>query len=127
MKRVRFIAIAAAALLIMQGAAKAHHGFSAFDTTTTATFKGTVTDFHFVNPHCIIEFDVKDDKGEVQNWKAEMTSPIHLVHKGWSESTVQAGDVVTITGYRAKNGARSLWTTKIILGNGQESKIDTAN
>jgi hypothetical protein len=34
---------------------------------------------------------------------------------------------VTITGYRAKNGARSIWTTKIVLSNGQESKIDTAN
>lgn len=89
--------------------------------------EGTVTDFHFVNPHCVIEFDVKDDHGQVQNWKAELTSANHLAPKGWSESTVQAGDELAITGYRAKNGAPSIWVTKIHLADGRELKIDSAN
>lgn len=119
--------LVAAAWVLLPSPVTAHHGYAAFDTTKEITLRGIVTDFHFVNPHCIIEFDVKDDKGQVQNWKAELTSPIHLRRRGWSESTVQAGDEVKITGYRAKNGAPSIWTTKIVLGNGQELKIDTAN
>ncbi len=120
------ILAASVALIFLASPAAAHHGFAAFDTTKTVTLTGTVTDFHFVNPHCVIEFDVKDDKGRVQSWMAEMTSPVHLIHRGWTESTVQPGEVVTITGYRAKNGAPSLWTTRIVLSNGKESNIDTS-
>jgi hypothetical protein len=114
-------------LLAVAGLASAHHGYAAFDTTMEVTLKGTVTDFHFVNPHCVIEFDVKDDKGQVQNWKAELTSASHLAPKGWTATSVEAGDELAITGYRARNGAPSLWVTKIRLANGQELKIDTGN
>src|ERR1700683_1839998 len=107
-------------LLAVAGLASAHHGYAAFDTTAEVTLKGTVTDFHFTNPHCVVEFDVKDDKGQVQTWKAERASANHPAPKGWTESSVQAGDEVTITGYRAKNGAPSLWVTKIRLPKVQE-------
>ena len=38
----------------------AHHGLAAFDQTTKVTLTGTVTAFRFVNPHVVVEFDVKD-------------------------------------------------------------------
>jgi hypothetical protein len=117
----------AAGFVLTPGSASAHHGYAAFDTSAEVTLKGTVTDFHFTNPHCVVEFDVKDDKGQVENWKAELTSANHLVPKGWSETSVQAGDELAITGYRAKNGAPSLWVNKIRLANGQELKVDSAN
>ncbi len=117
----------AAGFLAAPGSASAHHGYAAFDTTAEVTLKGTVTDFHFTNPHCVVEFDVKDDQGQVRNWKAELTSANHLAPKGWSEATVQAGDELAITGYRAKNGSPSLWVTKIRMANGQEIKLDSAN
>jgi len=113
--------------LLIAASAAAHHGYAAFDTSAEVTFKGTVTDFHFVNPHCVIEFDVKGSDGQVQNWKAELTSANHLAPKGWSESTIEAGEEISITGYRAKNGAPSIWVTKIHLANGQELSIDTSN
>jgi len=115
------------AFIIISDPASAHHGMAAFDTTAPVTLKGTVTDFHFVNPHCVIEFDVTDEKGKVQSWKAELTSPNHLVGKGWTESSLQAGDQVAVTGYRAKNGALSIWVTKLRMANGQELKIYTSN
>jgi hypothetical protein len=127
MKNILLTLLTAAALLVLPRSAGAHHGYAAFDTSAEVTLKGTVTDFHFVNPHCVIEFDVKDDQGQVQNWKAELTSANHLAPKGWTESTIQSGDELAITGYRAKNGAPSLWVTKIHLPNGQELKIDTSN
>ena len=118
-------------LLLIAAAALAHHGYAAFDTSAEITLKGAVTDFHFVNPHCVIEFDVQDEKGpdpgKVQNWKAELTSANHLTPKGWSEATVQPGDELAITGYRAKNGATPIWVTKIHLADGRELKIDTSN
>jgi hypothetical protein len=114
-------------LLLLPGAAGAHHGYAAFDTSAEVTLKGTVSDFHFTNPHCVIELDVKDDKGEIRTWKAELTSANHLAPKGWTEATVQAGQELSITGYRAKNGAPSLWVNKIHMADGQDLKIDTFN
>jgi len=96
----------------------AHHGLAAFDQTNKVTFKGTVTEFHFVNPHSVVEFEVKDDKGHVQKWQAEMTSPVHL--KGWTATSLEPGNVVTVTGYRAKSGASYLWVTSLSSSNGVE-------
>jgi hypothetical protein len=117
----------ATGLLLMPRSAGAHHGLAAFDQKTVVTLKGTVTDFHFVNPHSVVEFDVKDDKGQVQAWKGELSSSGALAAKGWSATSLQAGDELTITGYPAKNGALSLWATKLLLSNGQELKLGGAN
>ena len=104
--------LAAAALAI------AHHGLAAFDQNAKVTLKGTVTEFHFVNPHSVVEFEVKDDKGQVQKWQAEMTSPLHL--RGWTATSIEPGNVVTVTGYRAKSGALYLWVTDLSSSNGVE-------
>ncbi len=50
----------ATALLLMPGAAEGHHGWTEFDEKAEVTVEGTVTDFHYVNPHCVVEFEVKD-------------------------------------------------------------------
>jgi Family of unknown function (DUF6152) len=122
----RFFTIATA-LLMLAGSAAAHHGYAAFDTKSEITLQATVTDFHFVNPHSIVEFDAKDDRGDVRNWQGELTSPSHLASRGWTATTLQAGDEISITGYRAKNGRPSIWVTKIRRANGQELKLDSGN
>jgi hypothetical protein len=107
--------LAAGALVI------AHHGLAAFDQTTKVTLKGTVTTFRFVNPHAVVEFDVKDDTGHVQGWQAELTTPARL--KGWTATSLEPGVMVTVTGYRAKSGAASLWVTNLTASNGLELKV----
>jgi hypothetical protein len=119
MQKTFLILLASAALAV------AHHGLAAFDQTTTITVKGTVTEFHFVNPHCVVEFDVKDDKGKIQKWQGEMTSPAHL--KGWTATSLEEGNVVTVSGYRAKSGAFYMWITKLSSSNGVELKSFTGN
>jgi hypothetical protein len=115
-----FLALFAAAAVAI-----AHHGLAAFDTTTTINVKGTVTEFHFVNPHCVVEFDVKDEKGKTQKWQGEMTSPAHL--KGWTATSLEPGNVVTVSGYRAKSGAFYMWITKLSSSNGTELKSFSGN
>jgi hypothetical protein len=106
-------------LFLAAGAlAVAHHGLAAFDQTNKLTLKGTVTAFHFVNPHSVVEFEVKDDTGHVQAWQAELTNPVRL--KGWTATSLEPGNVVTVTGYRAKSGASSLWVTNLSSSNGVE-------
>jgi hypothetical protein len=120
-----FLAVSAG-LLLTTHSADAHHGWAEFDATREITLEGTVTDFYFVNPHCVVEFDVKDDKGHVRKWQGEFSSPGPLARKGWTAATLQPGDRITITGYAARNEAPALHATRIRLPNGQEFNVDTA-
>jgi hypothetical protein len=120
MKARLIIAVAATVVLLMVAAVQlsAHHGTASYDTSKSATVKGTVTDFQFVNPHVLVFLDAKDDKGSVQKWQGELTSPNHLVRNGWTKSSLKPGDQVTLAGFPAKSGVTSLWITKVLLADG---------
>jgi Family of unknown function (DUF6152) len=117
MKTVGFLFVPALAL--------AHHGFAEFDRTSPVTLAGTVTEFHFTNPHCVIDFEVKDDKGEIQKWQGELTSPLHL--KGWTATSLEPGNKVEVTGYPAKSGAHYVWITRLKSSNGIALKTNGTN
>jgi len=111
----------------------AHHGNAAYSDKLT-TFKGaTVTKWLWSNPHCIVEFDVKDDSGKVTSWTAETGSPEALRLAGWSKTSLRPGDVITIDLHAAKTGAPAGRFTKItladgtVLGDTQGSGIGTAS
>lgn len=114
---------ASAALFFVPRAAQAHHGWEDFNSNSELRFEGTVRDFHFTNPHCVVEFDVKDDKGQVRKWEAEFASPLELARKGWTAATLQPGDKISVAGNPAKNGAPSIHLTSIHLANGKELKL----
>ena len=118
--------VIAASLFWTPRLASGHHGWAAFESKTTVTFKGTVTDFHFVNPHSVVDFEVADEHGQVQKWQGELTSAARLASKGWTATTLEDGNEVTITGYRAQSGVRTLRISKII-SNGTELKIEAGN
>src|SRR5262249_2780416 len=73
--------MAASALLVafgvlgVCGSAWAHHGSSAYADQLTILKNATVTTFQWANPHTIVMFDVKDDKGQIAHWAAEAGSP----------------------------------------------------
>lgn len=92
--------VLATGCVMVPALAVAHHGFAVFDRANPIAVEGTVTEFHFTNPHCIIDFEVKDDKGHTQKWQAELTSPLHL--KGWTATSLEPGNGVKLNGYRAK-------------------------
>jgi len=127
MKNKFMLSILAISVLVLPSLVLAHHGQAAYDVTQSVTIKGTVSDFKFTNPHCIVRLDVKDDKGQKQEWQGELTSPNHLVRAGWTVQTFKPGDEVTLTGFRAKTGVNSMWITKVVLGNGEEMKLGAGN
>jgi hypothetical protein len=105
----------------------AHHGTASYDTSKMVTVKGTVTDFQFSNPHVLLFLDVKDDKGNVQKWQGELTSPNHLERAGWTRTSLKPGDQITISSYLAKSGANSLWIGKVLLGDGTQLNTGLGN
>src|ERR1700730_11374147 len=74
----------------------AHHANAVFDTTKTVTVKGTVTEWFWANPHCLLRFDVTDDSGEVAHWVGETQAPINMIGNGWRRDSFKPGDEVTV-------------------------------
>jgi hypothetical protein len=80
----------------------AHHGNAAYEGNLTEIKNATVTKLVWANPHTLVLFDVKDDKGEIVHWNAEMGSPSALANVGWNKVSLQPGDVITIYIHQAK-------------------------
>ena len=84
--------------------ASAHHSFAAeFDRNMPVNVTGSVTKVEWANPHARFYVDAKDEEGKTVNWDFELASPNGLMRRGWTRNSMKIGDVVTVTGYRAKN------------------------
>jgi hypothetical protein len=123
--KTRLLAVVAAvvAALVFSGPMFAHHGTAAYDTGNPVTVKGTVTDFRFINPHCQVYFDIKNDKGEVEHWQGELTAPNKLARAGWTKHSLNPGDQINVTGLVGKYGGHSIWIRKLIGPDGQAMQL----
>jgi len=82
----------------------AHHSGAAFDDGKILTIQGTVTEWFWANPHCLLKFDVKTDSREVVHWVAETQAPANMIDAGWRKNSIKPGDQVTVTVRPAKSG-----------------------
>ncbi len=98
----------------------AHHGNAAYDTGKNITLKGTVTQWFWANPHCILQLDVTDDGGQVVQWTAETENPSSMVHYGYTKQSMKPGDQVTVTVIPVKNGKPIGRIVEVVLPNGQK-------
>jgi uncharacterized protein DUF6152 len=106
--------------LVISGPAFAHHSMSMYDRGHETTFKATITQFDWVNPHTQITFTVTDDRGNIEKWVAEGPGPNRLANHGWSKDSLKPGDEITIVGNRNRDGSPTMRFEKVILPNGQE-------
>ena len=98
----------------------AHHSFAAeFDANAPFELTGSVTKIEWANPHTFFYIDVKNDKGEYENWALEMGSPNGLMRRGWTRDSMKIGDVVMVTGSRAKDGSFKGNARSVTLSTGQ--------
>ena len=97
--------IVAARLLLVSSPVSAHHGTSGYDMEKVITLNGTVTNFNWSNPHCLVRIDVKDSKGDVKDWVVELAAPTLMTRNGWTRDSLKPGDEVVAETHPAKNGA----------------------
>ena len=120
-KLLVFPATAIFLVLSLGGSTFAHHGFvSWYDMSRTVSVKGTVTGFDWTNPHAYIYLDVKDAQGAMEKWSVEMGTIGMLARAGWKRDTVKAGDEITVTGNRARDGKPFLRLIKLVFADGRE-------
>jgi hypothetical protein len=117
--KILVVILSVISVLIVSGPSFAHHGTAAYDTQNIVTVKGTMTDFRFINPHVQLFFEVKNDKGEVEKWQAELTAPNKLSRAGWDKHTLKPGDSITASGYVSKNDLHTMWINKLIGPDGE--------
>ena len=93
------LAAAAAAWLI--GASvplAAHHPIQAkFDESRPVSLSGLVTAVDWRNPHAHVFINVSDPGGKVENWAAELESPIDLQRAGWRRDSLRPGTAAYFT------------------------------
>jgi hypothetical protein len=118
--RIMTSAITGIALLGVSYPALAHHGRASYDAAKVFTIMGKVSSFQFSNPHALLFLDVKDDKGNIEKWIGEGTSPNMLVREGWNRKTIKPGDQITATGHPARNGTNAMRVEKVVLPDGKE-------
>lgn len=98
--------IIGATLAVVACNALAHHSFAVFfDHEKQVSVKGKVSGFFFRNPHGIVVVDVTNPDGSTTTWKAETNSPSMMLRRGWTKDSVRVGDVVTVEGWPARDGA----------------------
>jgi hypothetical protein len=116
---IRFLAISIAMVLAL-APASAHHSLAMFEMTNPVTIKGVLTRLDWTNPHVHLYVNVKDSKGNWEEWAIEMDRPDFLERHGWTSTTLKPGDVVICTGGPAKSGARTMRCTTVELANGEK-------
>src|SRR6266436_218338 len=93
-------------LLLAVAPALAHHSVSAeFDKDKPVTFTGTVEKVDWMNPHIYTHIKTKDASGKEVVYQVEGGAPNALFRNGWRPDTLKIGEVVSVTGSRAKSEA----------------------
>lgn len=117
--RIQLSLAVMAGLLSVSLPLSAHHGSAAFDAGKQVVMKGTVTRWYWANPHCFLNYDVKDDSGNVEHWVVETSNPPDMINRGWSKNTFKPGDEVTVTVEPVKSGKPVGRLLQVVLPNGK--------
>src|SRR5438876_10820921 len=111
-------------VLLVPLVALAHHSYTAeFDTTKPIKLSGVLTKVEWSNPHIWLYLDVKDDKGNVTNWGFSASPPGMLQRRGITKNTLKVGEVLTISGHRAKDGSNNASGNVVTFADGRDALI----
>ena len=108
------------AVSIFSSPVVAHHGGAAYDADKRVTVKGTVTDWLWSNPHCILQLDANDDGGQVVHWVTETENPSTMIRSGWTKDAFKVGDEISVILVPPKNGGRVGRIVEVTLPDGRK-------
>jgi hypothetical protein len=99
MKKMTTGWLAVLVTLVSAGSLPAHHSLANYDTTKAVRVKGTIVQFHQINPHSFVFLDEKGTEGQTRRWAIEGPSVLQLRRTGFANDVLKPGDVVEVCGY----------------------------
>jgi hypothetical protein len=119
--KAKLLTVIAGGLLMAVTPILAHHSFAAeYDSNKAVSLKGSVTKVEWMNPHARFYLDVKGEDGKTTNWEFELGSPNGLMRQGWTRNSMKIGDVISVDGYQAKDGANLANARNVKLSDGKK-------
>ena len=73
-----------------------HHSTAIYDSENPIELTGTVVEWRFTNPHCIILLEVTEASGDTEIWSLEGSNTRGLLRRGWTPMTLQPGDKLVV-------------------------------
>ena len=104
MRTALFVAWVAVVGVFATAPLSAHHGAAAFDVGKKVVLKGTVKEWIYSNPHCLLTLEVTGEDGQMVRWIVEGQAPNVVYPAGYRKDTFTFGDQVTVTVEPVKNG-----------------------
>ena len=102
-------------MLLLATPIAAHHSFSAtYDSEREITLQGVVTRIDWVNPHAYLFVNDTDANTTVTNWAVEFGNPFDLERAGWTEDSLQVGDIVRIEGIPARGQSKRAFAASVV-------------
>jgi len=90
--------------IALSGRLAAHHSFAAaYNMDQPISVTGKIVNVRLTNPHSFFFLDVEDENGEIVRWSFEAGTPSGMIRNGYSPEVIREGDVVTISGFHAKD------------------------
>jgi hypothetical protein len=95
------------AVILFTTALSAHHGSADYHVDREVTVSGIVKEWRWTNPHTWIDVTVTKADGSVELWDGEGPPLTWAAQRGWSATTLRAGEQVSVVMYPSRRAARS--------------------
>ncbi|MGR4865133.1 DUF6152 family protein [Caulobacter sp. LARHSG274] len=101
---------AAAAVVLLPGAALAHHGWSSYDATKTVKVTAPLSDIAWRNPHGEAKLDYAG-----KTWTVVLAPVARMEARGLTQAMIAGGKPVTLEGYPRKDGVAEMRIERITV------------
>ena len=107
----------AAAMLLIAGAASAHHGWGSYDASQVLTVTGKIQEMTYANPHGTLKLEAP---GKV--WVVILAPPFRMQNRNLPSEVLKVGTTVAVVGYPSRVDPMEMRAEHITV-NGQTTEL----
>ena len=109
-RTIAAFATAALAASMMATPARAHHGWSEYDSTQTLNLTGTIKEAGYEHPHGHVVLVTPS-----KTWQAVLAPPSRMEARGLPPAMLKAGITATVVGYPNRNKPEEMRAERITI------------